>query len=82
MTGLPASIMGLRDRGVIAVGAVADLVLFDPARVRDAATYEEPTRPAEGVEYVFVGGELAMEHGAPVRLDLGRVLRRGLRESK
>jgi N-acyl-D-aspartate/D-glutamate deacylase len=81
MTGLPAAIMGLRDRGVIAVGAVADLVLFDPATVRDAATYEEPTRPAEGVEYVLVGGEVAMEHGQPARLDLGRVLRRGLRGS-
>jgi len=76
MTGLPASIIGLRDRGVIAAGAVADLVLFDPAAVRDAATYEEPTRPAEGVEYVFVGGEVAMEHGRAMRLDLGHVLRR------
>jgi N-acyl-D-aspartate/D-glutamate deacylase len=77
MSGLPASILGLRERGRVQPGAVADLVLFDPAAVRDAATYEEPTRPAEGVEHVFVGGELAVEQGEPVRLDLGHVLRRG-----
>ena len=76
MTGLPASILGLADRGRIAPGMMADLVLFDPLSVRDAATYEEPTRPAEGVEYVLLGGEVAVEHAHPVRLDLGHVLRR------
>jgi N-acyl-D-aspartate/D-glutamate deacylase len=75
MTGLPAQILNLRDRGRIADGAIADLVLFDPATVADAATYEEPTRAPVGVEYVFVGGEVAVEHGNPGRLDLGRVLR-------
>jgi N-acyl-D-amino-acid deacylase len=76
MTGLPAGILGLRDRGVIGVGAVADMVLFDPATVADQATYEEPTRAARGVEYVFVGGEVAMQGGQPMRLDLGHILRR------
>jgi N-acyl-D-aspartate/D-glutamate deacylase len=76
ITGLPASILGLSDRGRIAPGMTADVVLFDPGAVRDAATYEEPTRPAEGVEYVLVGGEVAVEHGQAVRLDLGHVLRR------
>ncbi|MBV9893443.1 MAG: D-aminoacylase [Chloroflexi bacterium] len=77
MTGLAADILGLRDRGHIATGAVADLVLFDPLTVADAATYAEPTLPARGIEHVFVGGELAVEAGVPVQLDLGRVLRRG-----
>ncbi len=75
MTGLAADILGLRDRGRIAPGMLADLVLFDPLSVGDAATYEEPTRQAHGVEHVFVAGELAIEHRQPVRLDLGRVLR-------
>jgi N-acyl-D-aspartate/D-glutamate deacylase len=76
MTGLPASILGLNDRGRIAPGAVADVVLFDPQRVADAATYAEPTRLAQGVEYVLIGGQFAVERGRLVRLDGGRVLRR------
>ncbi len=75
MTGLPAEILGLKDRGRIAPGAMADLVLFDPASVADAATYEEPTRTARGIEHVILGGEFAVEHGRPTRLDLGQVLR-------
>jgi N-acyl-D-aspartate/D-glutamate deacylase len=77
MTGLAADILGLRDRGRVAPGLVADLVLFDPSSVADEATYEEPTRPARGVEYVMLAGDFAVERGKPVRLDLGRVLRRG-----
>jgi N-acyl-D-aspartate/D-glutamate deacylase len=76
MTGLPASILGLKDRGRIAPGQMADLVLFDPASIADLSTYAEPTRLAQGVEYVMLGGELALEGGRLVRLDLGRVLRR------
>jgi N-acyl-D-amino-acid deacylase len=76
MTGLAADILGVRDRGRVAPGLVADLVLFDPSSVGDQATYEEPTRPAHGVEYVMLGGDFAVERGQPVRLDLGRVLRR------
>jgi N-acyl-D-amino-acid deacylase len=75
MTGLPAGILGFTDRGGIAPGMIADLVLFDPSTVADAATYEEPTLTARGIEYVLVGGEVAVERGQPVRLDLGRVLR-------
>jgi N-acyl-D-aspartate/D-glutamate deacylase len=75
MTGLPAEILGLRDRGRLAVGGVADLVVFDPSAVSDAATYEAPTLPARGIEHVLLGGEFAVDSGKPVRLDLGRVLR-------
>ena len=77
MTSLAADILGVRDRGRVAPGLVADLVLFDPSSVADEATYEEPTRPARGVEYVMLAGDFAVERGKPVRLDLGRVLRRG-----
>jgi N-acyl-D-aspartate/D-glutamate deacylase len=76
MTGLPAAILGLADRGRVAPGLVADLVVFDPQRVADRSTYAEPTRLAEGVEYVLIGGEPAVEAGEVVRLDGGHVLRR------
>ena len=75
MTGLPAAALGLTDRGRIAPGAVADLVLFDPTTVADASTYEDPTRAAIGVEAVLLGGQFAVDGGQPVRPSLGRVLR-------
>jgi N-acyl-D-aspartate/D-glutamate deacylase len=75
MTGLPAAILGLPDRGRLSVGAMADLVLFDPLAVRDMATYEEPTQQARGIEHVLIGGEFAVDRGKPAHLDLGRVLR-------
>lgn len=62
MTSLPASVFGLTDRGVIRPGAFADLVIFDPATIRDAATYAAPQKLAEGVSDVLV-------NGVPVRLD-------------
>jgi N-acyl-D-amino-acid deacylase len=77
MSGHPASIIGLRDRGRIAPGLVADLVAFDPSRVRDRATYAEPTLIAEGVETVVLGGRIAVDAGRVVARDAGRVLRRG-----
>jgi N-acyl-D-amino-acid deacylase len=64
MTGRTAAVFGMRDRGVIRPGAHADLVLFDPLTVRDAATYEEPTRPAEGIIEVWVNGQSAWVGGA------------------
>lgn len=80
MTGLPAEILGLPDRGRIAPGMVADLVAFDPRTIRDEATYEQPTRLASGVEYVLIDGDFAVDRGIPVDLHHGRVLRRGQTE--
>ena len=76
MTGKTAAMLGLADRGRIAPGAVADLVLFDPARVRDTATYAEPTGLAEGIEAVLLAGDFALDRGEVVARDRGRVLRR------
>lgn len=77
VTSLPAGFLGLEGRGHIAVGAWADLVLLDPARFRETATYREPRRLAEGVVGVWVNGVRLLEGG---RIDAdrrpGRVLRR------
>jgi N-acyl-D-amino-acid deacylase len=59
MTGHTADVFGLVDRGVIRAGAYADLVLFDPATVRDASTYDAPTKPAEGIIETWVNGQSA-----------------------
>jgi len=61
MTSLPASVFGLKDRGVLRVGAWADILVFDPAKVRDAATYLEPHQLSEGMEYVLVNGVIAKD---------------------
>jgi len=63
MTGHTADVFGLVDRGVIRVGAYADLALFDPSTVRDAATFNEPTKPAEGILETWVNGASAYVHG-------------------
>lgn len=76
MTGLTARNFGLADRGVIAVGRAADLVVFDAGTVRDAATYETPDRAAEGIDAVVVNGELAWAEGESSGARGGRVLTR------
>ena len=59
MTALPAERFKLKDRGTIAVGAYADLVLFDPATVLDSATFEQPIAPARGIGLLLVNGAVA-----------------------
>ena len=79
MTGLPAMVFSLADRGVVAEGAHADLVVFDPAALRDEATYQEPHRHASGMSFVFVNGTLAVDQGRPTRALAGLSLRREAR---
>ncbi|HEX7086983.1 MAG TPA: amidohydrolase family protein [Vicinamibacterales bacterium] len=74
MTSLPATVFGLKDRGVIRRGARADLVVFDPAALRDVATYAEPQRLAEGMRYVFVNGEAVIDAGKPTGRTPGQML--------
>jgi N-acyl-D-amino-acid deacylase len=76
MTGLTAGNFGLTDRGVIRAGAFADLTVFDPETVGDTATFEDPERPATGIEQVWVNGALAWTEGAATGARTGRVLRR------
>lgn len=75
-TALPASILGLSDRGIVRPGAQADLLLFDPARIRAKADYVNPTAMAEGFDLVLVNGQPALEDGAAAAR-AGRLLRRG-----
>ena len=64
MTSLPASVFGLKDRGMLRPGAWADILIFDPAKVRDAATYLEPHQMSEGMDYVLVNGVIEKDGGA------------------
>jgi N-acyl-D-amino-acid deacylase len=75
MTGLPAAETGLTDRGRIAPGRIADLVVFDPATIIDRATIEQPEAPPAGIPAVMVGGEWIVEEGKVTGRHPGRVLR-------
>lgn len=75
MSGLPARRFGLHDRGVIEVGKAADLVLFDPAVIKDNATYLDPAAAPSGIEAVFVNGQLALWRGECLDLHAGKRLR-------
>jgi len=74
-TSLPADIIGLQDRGSLKPGYFADVVVFDPAAFRDAATFEKPHQYAPGVKYLFVNGQLAIDDGKPTDVLAGRTLR-------
>ncbi|HKZ10223.1 MAG TPA: D-aminoacylase [Rhodanobacteraceae bacterium] len=74
-TSLPAQRMGLTQRGVIKVGMYADMVVFDPARVRDTATFERPNQLAKGMDYVIVNGTPVIADGKMTRALPGTVLR-------
>ena len=76
MTGLAARALGLRDRGVLRPGAWADVVVFDPARIADRSTYEEPHRYAAGVSTVLVNGQVTIDGGDHTGALPGRVIRR------
>ena len=66
MTAMPADRLGINTKGRIAVGADADITVFDPARVIDQATFENPAQYSEGIEYVLVNGTLVVKGGALV----------------
>jgi len=75
MTTRPADRLGIRDRGRLAAGTWADVVLFEPNRVRDEATFAEPRRPPSGIHHVFVNGVAVVAEGRPTGARPGRVLR-------
>ena len=77
MTGLPAATVGMVDRGLIAAGMAADIVVFDPATVVDHATFDAPTLPSDGIRVVLVNGRVALRDGKATGERAGEALRRG-----
>lgn len=77
MTAAPAARLGLRDRGTLRDGAVADIVVFDPGTVRSDATVDDPRRFPEGIETVIVSGVLVVDGGRHTGSTPGHALRRG-----
>lgn len=74
MTGLPAAILGMKDRGVIKKGAIADLVVFDPRTVTDKATFENPAATPSGIHHVIVAGKPVVLNGVQRNVFPGKVL--------
>jgi N-acyl-D-amino-acid deacylase len=75
MTSLAASRVGLMDRGILRPGAFADIAVFDPANIRDAATFSDPMHYSVGVKYVFVNGRPVLWDGAITEERPGRPVR-------
>ena len=75
MTGLPASNVGLKQRGLLRQGYFADITIFDPKTVIDRATFEEPNQYPVGINYVIVNGQIEVDNGQRTPVNSGRVLR-------
>ncbi len=76
MTGLPASILGINDRGIIAKNKKADIIIFNPDEINDYSTYENPVQFSRGVEYVFLNGEKILVNNQLTGKFAGRILRK------
>ena len=76
MTYTPATVYRIQDRGILRSGALADVVVFDPARIRETATFTEPHQLAEGIVHLLVNGELAIDNERFTGALAGRVLSR------
>ena len=74
MTSLPAARIGLEDRGVLAKGMAADIVVFDPTKIKDMATYDDSHRYPEGILHVLVNGAVTIENGEHTKERAGQVL--------
>lgn len=75
LTSLPAANLALKDRGKLATGYFADIVVFDPATIQDHATFEKPLQYSTGVSHVVVNGGIALNNGEPTGKPTGRVVR-------
>lgn len=77
MTCMPAERLKLARKGNLCVGSDADITLFDYDRLRDRATYDDPALPPEGIAWVLIGGQVAVEQGHLINEKLGRSIRFG-----
>ena len=73
----PARRFGIDGRGLLKLGFIADITIFDPGLIKDTATYENPRQYPEGILYVITGGQVAIEAGKHTGIRNGRVIRRG-----
>jgi N-acyl-D-amino-acid deacylase len=76
MTSLPARTFSFHDRGLVREGLAADLVIFDPARVEDKATYAKPHQYAQGFDFVLVNGKVTVDEGKVTNARSGQTLRK------
>ncbi|QDV19039.1 D-aminoacylase [Gimesia panareensis] len=81
-SGLPADILGLKDRGYLKEGAFADVVVFDPDKLIDQATFDNPHQYSEGIRYLFVNGTPAITAGFPTGSLAGKALRHPVPKQK
>ena len=75
MTGLPASNVGLKQRGLLREGYFADITIFDPKTVIDRATFADPNQYPVGINFVIVNGQVEVDRGQRTAAEAGRVLR-------
>jgi len=75
MTTYPASIMRIKDRGLLRQGCWADIAIFDPDKIIDRATYQDPHQYPLGISYVIVNGKIAVDKGNLIQEGYGKVLR-------
>ncbi len=75
-TSAPARVFGFEGRGELREGAFADVIVFDPEKVKDLATYDEPHHHATGMRWVIVNGRVVIDDGAPNGALAGQVLKR------
>ncbi len=82
MTSLPASILAINRRGMLKKGYFADIAIFDPQRIQDHATFEDPHQLATGMHYVFVNGTMVLDQGGHTGAMPGRVVRGSTRANQ
>ena len=76
MTMAPADVLGMKKKGRLQTGCDGDICIFDPENLRECGTYENPVQPAQGMDYVLVNGEIALEAGKPTGIRKGKAIRR------
>ena len=75
LTSFPAENLGIKDRGLLKNGFYADIVVFDPNKIKDNATFNNPIQYAEGVEHVMVNGQIVLENGEHTNIFSGKFIK-------